>query len=192
MFLFFFLIGLVTLVASAPDSKGPGISNITTEQIKNIGEEVELQCTTEKTDGHSLIWAKKNRDHPTDNLFLAMDSTLIVNDPRFELVHVANSSTYTLKIRDIRVSDTGIYECQITVSPQEKVTANVELIVRHPPVISDERSTLLVTSSEKQDVKLVCNADGFPKPSITWRRQKNALLPIGGQSYKYAIYFSSF
>lgn len=64
-------------------------------------------------------------------------------------------------------------------SISEKVTANVELLVRHPPIISDNLTTLSTTVLENQPASLTCHAEGYPRPTIIWKRAKNAILPQG-------------
>lgn len=73
--------------------------------------------------------------------------------------------------------------CQILISTSSKISAEVELQVRRPPIISDN-STRAMVVSEGMAVSLECYAYGFPKPRITWRRENNAVLPTGGSIYR--------
>lgn len=65
-----------------------------------------------------------------------------------------------------------------------KISAEVDLQVRRPPVISDNSTRSLVVS-EGQSVRLECYAGGYPLPRISWRRENNAILPTGGSIYRY-------
>lgn len=56
------------------------------------------------------------------------------------------SSTYTLQIKDIQETDAGYYQCQVLISANNRITAEVELQVRRPPVISDNSTRSLVVS----------------------------------------------
>ena len=49
----------------------------------------------------------------------------------------------------------------------DKETAEVPLIVRRPPVISDN-STRSVVVVEGQDVELKCFASGYPPPEVRY------------------------
>ena len=111
-----------------------------------------------------------------------VDSSLTIKDPRFSIVYDANRTTYSLTINNIEQTDTGLYECQIIMSLTEKVTSSVELLVRHPPTISDKMTTSSATVAENQPASLTCNAEGYPRPTITWRRAKNAIMPSGGHT----------
>lgn len=65
-----------------------------------------------------------------------------------------------------------------------KISAEVELEVRRPPIISDNSTRSLVVN-EGQPVVLECYAGGFPLPRVSWRRENNAILPTGGSIYRY-------
>ncbi|KAJ8954637.1 hypothetical protein NQ314_007036 [Rhamnusium bicolor] len=93
------------------------------------------------------------------------------------------SSTYLLQIKDIQETDAGFYQCQILISPSNRVTGEVELQVRRPPFISDN-STRSVVVSEGEAVEMDCYAGGYPPPRISWRRENNAILPTGGSIYR--------
>lgn len=152
----------------------PTISYITQEQIKDIGGTVEFDCSVQYAKEYSVIWTKTDGD----SVFLSTGSTLVIKDSRFSLRHDPNSSTYKLQIKDIQETDAGTYTCQVVISVVHKVTADVKLSVRRPPVISDN-STQSVVASEGSAVQMECYASGYPTPTITWRRENNAILPTG-------------
>lgn len=85
----------------------------------------------------------------------------------------SSSSQSTIEVQEL---DSGLYGCQIIAGLSNKVKAEVWLFVRIPPVIFDN-STRHVITSTGLDVKLDCYATGFPLPIIFWRREKNELLP---------------
>ncbi|EDX06780.1 GD10889 [Drosophila simulans] len=85
----------------------------------------------------------------SDPVFLSTGSTLVIKDSRFSLRYDPNSSTYKLQIKDIQETDAGTYTCQS------------------------------VVASEGSEVQMECYASGYPTPTITWRRENNAILPTG-------------
>lgn len=67
-----------------------------------------------------------------------------------------------------------------------QVEAEVKLQVRQQPIIFDNSTRSLVVV-EGQKVKLECYAGGHPAPTISWRRDNNALLPTGGAIYRGSV-----
>ena len=93
------------------------------------------------------------------------------------------SATYTLQIKDVQRTDEAIYQCEIIVGINNKVTKYVELKVSQPPVITDN-STRSVVVQEGNKAELLCHAVGSPQPLVSWRRENNAILPTGGIVYR--------
>ncbi|XP_076754737.1 septate junction protein lachesin isoform X2 [Xylocopa sonorina] len=161
----------------------PTISYISQEQIKDIGETVEFRCSVQYAPDFPVIWTKINKDTVNEQLPLSHGSSLIIRDSRFSLRYEVAQSTFVLQIKDIQETDAGFYQCKILISVNNYVSANVELQVRRPPVISDNSTRSLVVT-EGQPVQLECYAGGFPTPRISWRRENNAILPTGGSIYR--------
>uniref|UniRef100_A0A1B0AYP6 Ig-like domain-containing protein n=1 Tax=Glossina palpalis gambiensis TaxID=67801 RepID=A0A1B0AYP6_9MUSC len=152
----------------------PTISYISQEQIKDIGGTVEFECSVQYAKEYSVQWTKTDGEP----VFLSSGSTLVMRDSRFALRYEPSASTYRLQIKDIQETDAGTYTCQVVISVVNKVSANVKLSVRRPPVISDN-STQSLVASEGSEVQMECYASGYPTPTITWRRENNAILPTG-------------
>lgn len=171
---------LCTFVVS---QRTPTISYISQEQIKDIGGTVELVCSVQYAQDYPVLWMRIDRSRQSDGLPISTGSTLIIRDSRFSLRYDTASSTYTLQIKDIQETDAGYYQCQVLISLNNRISAEVDLQVRRPPIISDNSTRSLVVS-EGQGVKLECYAGGYPPPRISWRRENNAILPTGGSIYR--------
>ncbi|OWR48771.1 lachesin [Danaus plexippus plexippus] len=161
----------------------PTISHITQEQIKDIGSQVDLDCSVHYAQEYPVLWLKYDQLKSTQSLPLSMNSGLIIRDSRFSLRFDEASTTYTLSIKDIQETDAGWYQCQVLINANSKITGEVELQVRRPPIISDN-STRSIVASEGESAKMECYAGGFPVPKISWRRENNAILPTGGSIYR--------
>lgn len=166
------------LVALGESQRTPTISYISQEQIKDIAERAELKCSVQYSDEYPVIWMKMDTAKKMEPLPISMSGSLIVHDSRFKLTVEPETSTYMLTIEEIQETDAGIYKCEVIISLNNKVSAEVELIVRRPPVISDN-STRSVIVSEGETVYLYCYASGYPQPTISWRRDNSAALSTG-------------
>lgn len=173
---------LILLPVACLAQRTPSISHITQEQIKDIGGTVELECSVQYAKEYTVLWTKTMRDRGSDTVFLSTGSSLVIKDSRFALRYDPASSTYTLQIKDIQETDAGFYSCQVVLSVTNKISADVELSVRRPPVIADNSTQSLVVS-EGKSVQMECYAGGYPHPTITWRRENNAILPTGKINY---------
>lgn len=70
-----------------------------------------------------------------------------------------------VQIKDIQENDAGKYQCQVLLTVTEKISADVAVSVRIPPIIFDN-STRSVVVSEGEAVKLECYAGGYPAPTV--------------------------
>ncbi|XP_014249298.1 lachesin [Cimex lectularius] len=178
-----FLVPFLLFIQAVVSQRTPTISHITQEQIKDIGGVVDLKCSVQYAQDYPVLWIKLSPGRVLDNLPISTTSSLIIRDSRFSIRHDKSSSTYTLQIKDIQETDAGIYQCQVIIAINNKITAEVLLQVRRPPVISDN-STRSRVVSEGQKVELACYASGYPAPTISWKKENNAILPTGGARFK--------
>ena len=106
---------------------------------------------------------------------LALHHSVITYDSRMTLSGDF-SSTFNLHIKDVQEEDRGQYMCQINTDPMMFQT--VTLDVNIPPDIDTSRTSGDVEAKLGSTVKLDCNADGYPKPTIKWRREDGKLIKI--------------
>ncbi|GBP56629.1 Lachesin [Eumeta japonica] len=137
---------LRTIYCAANGQRTPTISHITQEQIRDIGGQVDLDCSVHYAQDYPVLWVKKDRLRTTDSLPLSTGTTLIIRDSRFSLRFDPASATYTLSLKDIQETDAGWYQCQVIMTVSNKITAEVELQVRRPPIISDNSTRSLVAN----------------------------------------------
>lgn len=179
------LIGLIFCLAISLDSvlSAPVISQISKDVVASVGDSVEFNCTVEEVGQLSVSWAKRPSESDTNSVVLSMRNILSLPDQRYNVTVTegpkTGSAIYTFRIQNIEVSDMGPYECQVLVSATEKVTKKLSLQIKTPPVIAENtpKSTLV---TEGQNLELTCHANGFPKPTISWAREHNAVMPAGG------------
>ena len=179
---------ILTLLALASLAKAnerrPTISFITQPEIvTDIGGTVEMICSVQYGQDYPVNWMKLDGLDRNNDLLISTGTTMVLRDPRFQINLDKSSSSYKLRIEDIQETDGAIYQCQVVISLTDRETADVPLIVRRPPIISDN-STRSVVVTEGQRVELNCFASGYPPPEIYWRRQDNAVLPTNTSIFK--------
>jgi len=161
----------------------PVITHISKDVVASVNDTVEFTCTVEEVGQLSVSWAKRPSESDTNSVVLSMRNILSLPDQRYNVTVTegpkAGSATYTFRIQKIEVSDMGPYECQVLVSATEKVTKKLSLQIKTPPVIAENTPKSTVVT-EGQNLELTCHANGFPKPTISWAREHNAVMPAGG------------
>lgn len=77
----------------------PTISYISQEQIKDIGETVELRCSIQYAEDYPVLWIKLNRNSVHEQVALSTGTALIIRDSRFAIRHDTASASYLLQVR---------------------------------------------------------------------------------------------
>jgi len=149
----------------APEFLG-SISNLTTSQ----GRDASFACSVRNLGGYRVAWIKSDT-----KAILAIHDHVITNNARLDITH-NDKDTWTLTLRDVQTSDRGPYMCQVNSTPVRSQIAHLEVVI--PPRIEDEQSSSDVAVPEGGSVKLNCRAEGFPKPTVTWRRPGGEMITV--------------
>lgn len=174
------LLSLLSLVSLVQPQQNPSISFISKEQVVEIGDTLKLRCITQYAKDYPVHWIKENTENRNNYLFISKGSTINVPNSRYSISiedgreSWSTSRTYILTIDKIQEIDSGRYSCQIITGSSAKIAAETLVIVRIPPIISDN-STRSVITTIGTTVELFCYASGYPVPVISWRREKNKL-----------------
>ncbi|XP_055375318.1 protein amalgam-like isoform X2 [Condylostylus longicornis] len=164
--------------------QNPTISDISPEQIHEIGENATLNCTVENVDNYAVTWAKVQE---SGSVVLSLRESLALPDKRYSIkvINADDSKIYSFGINALEASDSGAYECEIIISTtSQKMKRSVKLLIKHPPYIPDNLIQNPYTITEGSKGEITCQAEGFPKPSITWRRENDAIMPGGGNHFE--------
>ncbi|XP_049793295.1 lachesin-like [Schistocerca nitens] len=180
------LTALLVDLATASPRQGTTILHISTDQTVNIGERVQLDCKVNNGGNYSVIWLHIDPNRPETPLIISSGSSLLTHNARYSVITDTATSEYCLLIRDIHDTDEGHYQCQVVISQNERITREVKLQIRKPPVILNN-STSTLTLREGQSVTLECFATGYPPPQVSWRRENNIPLPSGATIYRSKI-----
>lgn len=168
---------LIVAVSVCSAQRFPSITYISEDQEVDAGGTVELACSVQYGTDYSVNWLKTSKDR-NYNVFLSTTTSLVVKESRFSSLYDGASATYIVLIKDVDENDAGVYVCEVRLSLNNKISRETKLVVRRPPVITDN-STQSIVTTEGESIKMECYATGFPPPRIIWRRENNALLPTG-------------
>ncbi|XP_029042549.1 lachesin-like [Osmia bicornis bicornis] len=138
------------------------------EPIPNVtvplGRDVSLPCVVENLGNFKVAWIHVGRQ-----MVLTVHKHVVVKIPRFSVSH-DNQKTWLLHITSVQQDDRGYYMCQVNTNPMISQVGFLQVVV--PPNILDSLSTeSTVAVRENQNITLTCKADGYPTPTIKWKRE---------------------
>ncbi|MGH0156743.1 UNVERIFIED_CONTAM: hypothetical protein FKN15_063206 [Acipenser sinensis] len=87
----------------------------------------------------------------------------------------------TVTLQNVKVQDTGYYNCTAVNNVGNPAKKTVNLIVRvSPPVLTVPKGRAMVTVREGSHVELQCDVSGKPRPPVLWSRaDKEQPMPSG-------------
>jgi len=175
------IITLVAIFQIVQCKVDPTIGFISPDIVADIGEAVELVCTVKHGEDHPILWMKLEMGRTKNPVPLSTGTQILFKDSRYKLDVDHAAGTYKLIITNVEKIDGGKYQCQVVTHPETMVTADVDLKVRTSPVINEESDPVISQEAGKTAV-LECDADGYPSPKISWKRQDGKLLPNGAET----------
>ncbi|XP_066584684.1 lachesin-like isoform X2 [Prorops nasuta] len=164
------MIHIITILCQAlsePPRFAEPIPNVTVA----LGRDVSLPCVVENLGEYKVAWMHVGR-----SMVLTVHKHIVVKIPRFS-VSYDNQKTWLLHISSVQQDDRGYYMCQVNTVPMISQVGYLQVIV--PPNILDALSTeSTVAVREDQNVTLVCKADGYPTPTLSWKREDGQGIQI--------------
>ncbi|XP_055404041.1 neural cell adhesion molecule 1 isoform X11 [Bubalus kerabau] len=128
--------------------------NAPTPQEFREGEDAVIVCDVVSSLPPTIIWKHKGRD------------VILKKDVRF----IVLTNNY-LQIRGIKKTDEGTYRCEGRILARGEINfKDIQVIVNVPPTVQARQSIVNATANLGQSVTLVCNAEGFPEPTMSWTK----------------------
>ena len=137
-----------------------------------------MVCTVKNGHEYPILWMRLESKDNKNTLPISTGPNLFIRDSRFNLSHEPEAGTYKLTIKDVVKTDEGRYQCQVVTDVKNVITADVDLKVKVTPVMRNDTQAT-VEAEVGKNAELQCEADGFPTPKISWKRQDSTLLPNG-------------
>ncbi|XP_059160620.1 igLON family member 5-like [Physella acuta] len=123
--------------------------------------EVDPNITEMNPDMYRVVWV-----NPLETV-VSMQERRLLNDMRISVERL-RTRDWNLHIRNVSVTDAGVYKCQLNVNPVGN--KHITLVVHEPPRIVEHTSPAIVKKREGDTVEIYCNATGTPQPTVRWFR----------------------
>ncbi|XP_069751034.1 neural cell adhesion molecule 1a isoform X7 [Narcine bancroftii] len=127
--------------------------NAPSPQEFKVGDDAVVVCDSVSSPPPTITWKHRGRD-------------VLKKDVRFTML----PNNY-LQIHSIRKTDEGTYRCEGRIAARGEIKfKDIKVIVNVPPSIRAQEMVVNATAHSGKSVTLACEADGFPKPKVTWQR----------------------
>lgn len=125
------------------------------------GDDAIIVCDVISSPPPTIIWKfKKAKIQPE-------------KDVRFKVL-----GNNHLQIRGIKKTDEGDYTCEGRIMARGEIDLRIiKVIVNVFPSIRTRFTEMNATADVGQPVTLACYADGYPEPTVTWKRNNVLLMP---------------
>merc|ERR1712123_200903 len=148
----------------------------------DMGNTARVTCTVHDL-GSSVISWKKGES------FLSLGASLLSDDDRFSVAMTASSSTLTITL--VKPEDAGLYVCQVATKEPIAKTFTIELKAPPNVQILDKPQGGAYTVKEGEALKIQCQGEGDPKPTLSWKRLNSQMPASQNNQNSGSLQFSS-
>jgi len=163
---------------SLPQPKAVFVDNESGNVTAILGKGAILNCRVRGIGNRTVSWIRHKDTH-----LLTAGRYTYTSDERFRAIHKVLSEDYLLQILPVKMSDTGLYECQISTTPV--MSHRVYLTVAEP--VTEILGAPDIYVEEGATMNLTCMVRDSPEPPqfIFWKHNEKAISydsPRGGVS----------
>ncbi|XP_071539149.1 uncharacterized protein [Panulirus ornatus] len=148
---------------AAPDRcrKCPYFLSTPTHITTPVGAAANLTCGVRTLGDRKVSWIRRRDLH-----VLTTDSFTYTTDTRFRAVHAKSSPYWVLSVSSPSVSDSGVYECQVSAQPKIFKRFTLDVIEPEARILGSDAVYMRAGS----DLNITCIISGAtPKTaSVTW------------------------
>ncbi|XP_034935382.1 lachesin-like isoform X2 [Chelonus insularis] len=164
------ILHVITVMCQAL-TEGPMFAEPIPNVTVAIGRDANLPCVINNLGSYKVAWLHVGRQ-----MLLTIHTHIVTKIPRFT-VSFDKQKTWLLRIQNVQQQDRGYYMCQVNTVPMISQVGYLQVVV--PPNINDSLSSeSTVAVKEHQNLTLTCKAEGYPEPSLMWRREDGQSIQI--------------
>ncbi|KAK3606000.1 hypothetical protein CHS0354_025030 [Potamilus streckersoni] len=127
------------------------------------GKNAILPCTVQNKGDYQVIWMNTNK------VLISTEDRRVIDDVRMSIERPFVKD-WNLYIRNVELKDRGTYTCQVNTNPIQIKRIYLNILVP-ATIIEKTSSPNIIVVDEGETVQMMCNATGFPEPSVTWFRR---------------------
>ena len=142
--------------------------DFTRDVVGVLGKEVRLQCHVTNLGNRTISWMRLR-----DLQLLTVGRYTYTPDRRFSAHHIPLTHFWQLRIRDVKVSDTGDYECQVSSTPP--IGRTVALRVAKPTTQVLGGPDLHVDRGSTINLTCVAKFSPAPPPDLVWYHNSDVI-----------------
>jgi len=151
------------------DEDAPMFGEDTTHVKVDLGNTARITCSVHNLGSRVISWKRGDS-------FLFLGSSSLIEDKRYSVSTEVDSSTLTITL--FKYDDAGDFTCQV--ATQDMMEQKFTIEIKAPPnvrILNKPESGKHIVQ-EGDQLKLECQGEGDPAPSLTWKRL-NLQLPPG-------------
>ncbi|RVE51551.1 hypothetical protein evm_003821 [Chilo suppressalis] len=151
---------VVSVTAGAGASAGPEFLPTDTTLVAAVGQDAVLDCRVRNLADKAVSWVRSRDLH-----ILSHAGAVFTADARVSVrVSAAGATIHSLRIRRLRVSDAGRYECQLNTDPKMSLFYNLTVLDEPVPVAVIAAGAAEMHGAVGAAVTLRCEARYEPPP----------------------------